>query len=81
MRRSPRNVKIARNHAEAIHFRGVYFFREGFGVLQFRHFLAQHLYYPRRTSRYSAPRMILAMVPGTGGQNIDGGTRPAGLKS
>ena len=62
MRRSPRNLKIACNHAGLTHFGGIYFFREFLRVLQFRHFLAQHLDYPRRNSHYSVPQMILALV-------------------
>ena len=62
MRRSPRNLRIACNHAGLTHFGGIYFFREFLRVLQFRHFLAQHLDYPRRNSRYSVPQMILALV-------------------
>lgn len=62
MRRSPRNLKIACNHAGLTHFGGIYFFHEFLRVLQFRHFLAQHLDYPRRNSRYSVPQMILAVV-------------------
>jgi hypothetical protein len=62
MRRSPRNLRIACNHAGLTHFGGIYFLREFLRVLQFRHFLAQHLDYPRRNSRYSVPQMILALV-------------------
>jgi len=62
MRRSPRNLRIACNHAGLTHFGGIYFFHEFLRVLQFRHFLAQHLDYPRRNSRYSVPQMILALV-------------------
>lgn len=62
MRRSPRNLRIACNHASLTHFGGIYFFHEFLRVLHFRHFLAQHLDYPRRNSRYSVPQMILALV-------------------
>ena len=62
MRRSPRNLRIACNHAGLTHFGGVYFFHEFLRVLQLRHFLARHLVYPRRNSRYSVPQMILALV-------------------
>jgi hypothetical protein len=46
MRRSPRNLRIACNHAGLTHFGGVYFFHESLPVLQFRHFLARQLVYP-----------------------------------
>src|SRR5208283_1168838 len=62
MRRSPRNLRISCNHAGLTHFGGVYFFREFLQVLQFRHFLAQQLVYPRRNNRYTVPQMILALV-------------------
>jgi Transposase DDE domain group 1 len=62
MRRSPRNLRIACNHAGLTHFGGIYFFREFLRVLKLRHFLAQHLDYRRRNSRYSVPQMILALV-------------------
>jgi len=62
VRRSPRNLKIACNHAGLTHFGGVWFFHEFLRVLQLRHFLAQNLTYPRRNSRYSVPQMILALV-------------------
>jgi hypothetical protein len=62
MRRSPRNLKIACNHAGLTHFGGAYFFHEFLQVLQFRHFLAQNLHYPRRNRRYSLSQMILALV-------------------
>jgi Transposase DDE domain group 1 len=62
MRRSPRNLRIACNHAGLTHFGGIYFFREFLRVLQLRHFLAQHLDYRRRNSRYSVPQMVLALV-------------------
>ena len=55
-------IKIARNHAGLTHFGGIYFFREFLRVLLFRHFLAQHLDYTRRNSRYSVLQMILALV-------------------
>ena len=44
------------------HFGGIYFFHEFLRGLQLRHFLAQHLDYPRRNSRYSVPQMTLALV-------------------
>jgi Transposase DDE domain group 1 len=62
MRRSPRNLKIACNHAGLTHFGGAYFFHEFLRVLQFRDFLAHHLVYPRRNRRYTVPQMILALV-------------------
>jgi hypothetical protein len=62
MRRSPRNLQIACNHAGLAHFGGAYFFHEFLQVLQFRHFLAQNLHYARRNRRYSLSQMILALV-------------------
>jgi hypothetical protein len=62
MRRSPRNLKIACNHAGLTHFGGAYFFHEFLRVLQLRDFLAHHLVYPRRNCRYTVPQMILALV-------------------
>jgi hypothetical protein len=62
MRRSPRNLRIACNHAGLTHFGGVYFFHEFLRLLQFRDFLARHLAYPRRDCRYTVPQMILALV-------------------
>jgi len=62
MRRSPRNLQIACNHAGLTHFGGAYFFHEFLQVLQFRHFLAQNLHYSRRNRRYSLSQMILALV-------------------
>src|SRR5471030_1863570 len=59
---SPRNIKIACNHAGLTHYGGVYFFHEFLRVLQFRHFLARHLTYPRRNSRYHLSQMILALM-------------------
>jgi hypothetical protein len=50
---SPRNIRIACDHAGLTHFGGVYFFHE---------FLATHLTYPRRNSRYHLSQMILALV-------------------
>ena len=49
---SPRNIRIACDHAGLTHYGGVYFFHEFLRVLQIRHFLATHLTYPRRNSRY-----------------------------
>jgi len=62
MRRSPRNLRVACNHAGLTHFGGVYFFHEFLQVLQLRDFLARHLAYPRRNRRYSISQMILALV-------------------
>lgn len=59
---SPRNIKIACNHAGLTHYGGVYFFHEFLRVLQLRHFLATHLTYPRRNSRYHLSQMILALM-------------------
>src|SRR5471030_2580751 len=59
---SPRNIKIACNHAGLTHYGGVYFFHEFLRVLQFRHFLARHLTYPRRNSRYHLSQMVLALM-------------------
>lgn len=62
MRRSPRNLRIACNHAGLTHFGGVYFFHEFLQMLQLRHFLAQNLTYSRLNHRYSLSQMILALV-------------------
>jgi Transposase DDE domain group 1 len=62
MRRSPRNLEIACNHAGLTHFGGVYFFHEFLRVLQFRDFLARRLIYPRRNHRYSPAQAVLALI-------------------
>ena len=62
MRYSPRNVRIAFDNAGLTHFGGVYFFHEFLRVLQLRHFLARHLAYPRRNSRYHLSQMIMALA-------------------
>lgn len=62
MRHSPRNLRIACDHRGLTHFGGVFFFHEFLQVLQFRHFLAQNLTYPRRNRRYSLSQMVLALV-------------------
>lgn len=62
MRHSPRHLRLVCDHKGLTHFGGVYFFREFLQVLQFRHFLAQQLTYPRRNRRYSLSQMILALV-------------------
>src|SRR3981081_150512 len=59
---SPRNIRIACNHEGLTHYGGVYFFHEFLRVLQLRHFLATHLTYNRRNSRYHLSQMILALV-------------------
>ena len=59
---SPRSIKIACNHAGLTHYGGVYFLHEFLRVLQLRHFLATHLTYHRRNSRYHLSQMILALV-------------------
>jgi Transposase DDE domain group 1 len=62
MRRSPRNLTVACNHAGLTHFGGAYFFHEFLRLLHFRDFLARHLAYPRRNCRYTVPQMMLALV-------------------
>jgi hypothetical protein len=62
MRRAPRNLKIACDHAGLTHFGGIYFFHEFLQVMQFRDFLARHLVYPRRNHRYSLSQAILAVL-------------------
>ena len=62
MRRSPRNLRIACDHAGLTHFGGVYFFHEFLQLLQLRLFLARNLEYPRRNQRYCLSHMILALV-------------------
>ncbi len=62
MRYSPRNIRIACDHAGLTHFGGVYFFREFLRVPRFRNFLSRHLRYPRRNHRYSVSQMMLALV-------------------
>src|SRR5258708_16480742 len=59
---SPRNIRIACNHAGLTHYGGVYFFHEFLRVLQLRHFLARHLTYPRRNNRYHLSQMVLALM-------------------
>jgi hypothetical protein len=41
---------------------GIYFFHEFLRVLQLRHFLANHLSYPRRNRPYPLSQMVLALV-------------------
>ena len=59
---SPRNVRIACNHAGLTHYGGVDFFHEFLRALHLRHFLATHLTYPRRNSRYHLSQMVLALM-------------------
>jgi hypothetical protein len=62
MRRSPRRVRIAYNHASLTHFGGVHLFHEFLRVLHFRDFLAHQIRYPRRNRDYSISQMFLALV-------------------
>jgi hypothetical protein len=62
VRRSPRSVRIAYNHAGLTHFGGIYFFHEFLRLLHFRNFLAQQIRYPRRNREYSVSQMLLALV-------------------
>lgn len=62
MRRSPKKLRIACNHAGLTHYGGVHFFHEFTRVLQIRDFIARHLAYPRRNQRYSLSQMLLALV-------------------
>ena len=62
LRRSPRSVRIAFNHAGLTHFGGVHLFHEFLRVLHFRDFLAQQIRYPRPNRRYSISQMLLALV-------------------
>ena len=62
MRRSPRNLRIACNHAGLTHFGGAYFLHEFRRVLQRRQFLARHVPYARGNHRYSVSPMVLALV-------------------
>lgn len=62
MRRSPRNLRIACNHAGLTHYGGVCFFHEFLQVLQLRRFLCRHLTYPRRNQRYTLSQMCVALV-------------------
>ena len=52
----------ARGSYGLTHHGGVYFFHEFLRVLQLRNFLATHLSYPRRNSRYHLSQMILALM-------------------
>jgi len=62
MRRSPRNLNFACNHASLTPFGGVYFLQQFIRVLQLRDFLARHLAYPRVNSDYSVSQMLLALI-------------------
>ena len=62
MRRSPKNVRIAFNHAGLTHFGGIHLLHEFTRVLHFRDFLAQQIRYSRRNRRYSVPQMLMALV-------------------
>lgn len=62
MRRSPRNLKVAWNHASLTHFGGTYFLHEFIRALQLRDFLGRHLVYRRRNRDYSVSQMLLALI-------------------
>jgi len=62
MARSPRNVKVAFNHAGLTHYGGSFFLHEFIRVLQLRHFMARHLHWDRRNSRYSVSQILLALT-------------------
>lgn len=62
MRRSPRNVRLAFNHAGLTHYGGAFFLHEFIRVLQIRNFLALHLTWPRRNHDYSLSQMVLALT-------------------
>ncbi len=62
MPRSPGNVTVAFNHAGLTHYGGSFYLHEFFRLLQLRHFLARHLHWDRRNSRYSLSQMILALT-------------------
>ena len=62
MARSPRNVRVAFNHAGLTHYGGSFFLHDFLRLLQLRHFLARHLHWDRRNSRYSLSQMILALT-------------------
>jgi Transposase DDE domain group 1 len=62
MRRSPRNLSFACNHAGLTHFGGVYFLQQFIRVLQLRDFLAHHLAYRRVNSNYTVSQMLLALI-------------------
>jgi len=62
MRRSPRNLNFACDHAGLTHFGGTYFLQEFIQVLQLRDFLARYLAYRRLNSDYSVSQMLLALI-------------------
>lgn len=62
MRRSPRNVEIAFNHAGLTHYGGAFFLHEFIRVLQIRNFIARHLHWSRRNHDYSLSQMVLALA-------------------
>ena len=62
MRRSPKNVRIAFNHAGLTHFGGIHLLHEFTRVLHLRDFLAQQIRYPRRNHHYSVAQVLLALV-------------------
>jgi Transposase DDE domain group 1 len=62
MQRSPRNVRIAFNHAGLTHYGGILFFNEFARVLQLRRFLTRHLHYSRRNHDYQLSQMVLSWV-------------------
>ena len=62
MRRSPRNVTIAFDHAGLTPYGGAFFLHEFARVLQIRHFLARHLKWDRRNCDYGQSQMILALA-------------------
>jgi hypothetical protein len=62
MRYLLRNIRIACNRAGLTHYGGAYFIHGFLRVLRLRHFLATHLTYPRRNSRYHLSQMILALM-------------------
>jgi hypothetical protein len=62
VRRSPKSVRIAFNHAGLTHFGGIHLLHEFARVLHLREFLTQQIRYPRRNQRYSVPQILLALV-------------------
>jgi hypothetical protein len=62
MRRTPRNLEIACNHASLTHFGGLFFLHEFVTLLQLRRFLTRQLDDTRRHCRYSVSQVLLAIV-------------------
>ena len=62
VRRSPRNISIACNHASLSHFGGCYFFHEFLRLLHMRRFLAEQIHYSRHSPDYSVSQMLLALI-------------------